>query len=165
MTKDQITEAIVRGLPVRGRERPENPPDLGAVSLVARLGGCLNRKKDGTPGNRTFLERYARLVVGAQTIERIAENGEAGTSILISRNGAEAPGQARVGRVLRPPDNRIAFRSVAWWLIPIVSTGCQSEIGTFFEECTTLMSLAISLLFRKSLVRISTSLARSCWFK
>ncbi len=76
--------AIARGLPVPGRERPEDPPDLEAVSLgqalllVARLGGHLNRRNDGPPGHQTVWEGYARLVVGAQTIERIAENGEAG---------------------------------------------------------------------------------------
>ena len=57
--------------------------DLDAVSLgqalmlVARLGGCLNRRNDGPPGHQTVWEGYARLVTGAQTIERIADNGEA----------------------------------------------------------------------------------------
>ena len=75
--------AIADGFPVPGRERPEDPVDLEAVSLgqalllVARLGGYLNRKNDGPPGHQTIWEGYARLVTGAQTIERIKENGEA----------------------------------------------------------------------------------------
>ncbi len=75
--------AIAGGFPVPGRERPEDPVDLEAVSLgqalllVARLGGYLNRKNDGPPGHQTVWEGYARLVTGAQTIERIEENGEA----------------------------------------------------------------------------------------
>ncbi len=73
--------AIARGFPVPGRERPEDPVDLDAVSLgqalllVARLGGYLNRRNDGPPGHQTVWEGYTRLVTGAQTIERIAENG------------------------------------------------------------------------------------------
>ena len=68
--------AIARGFPVPGRERPEDPLDLEVVSLgqamlpVARLGGCLNRRNDGPPGYQTVWEGYARLVIGAQTIER-----------------------------------------------------------------------------------------------
>ena len=64
------------------REHPENPLDLKAVSLgqamllVARLGGYLNRRNNGPPGHQTVWEGYARLVVGAQTIERIADNGK-----------------------------------------------------------------------------------------
>ena len=75
--------AIAGGFPVPGRERPEDPEDLEAVSLgqalllVARLGGYLNRKNDGPPGHQTVWEGYARLVTGAQTIERIEENGAA----------------------------------------------------------------------------------------
>ena len=75
--------AIAGGFPVPGRERPEDPVDLEAVSLgqalllVARLGGYLNRRNDGPPGHQTVWEGYTRLVTGAQTIERIAENGEA----------------------------------------------------------------------------------------
>ena len=75
--------AIAGGFPVPGRERPEDPVDLEAVSLgqalmlVARLGGYLNRRNDGPPGHQTVWEGYARLVTGAQTIERIEENGEA----------------------------------------------------------------------------------------
>ena len=74
--------AIARSLPVPGREHPKDPLDLEAVSLgqamllVARLGGYLNRSNDGPPGHQTVWEGYARLVVGAQTIERIADNGE-----------------------------------------------------------------------------------------
>ena len=75
--------AIAGGFPVPGRERPEDPVDLEAVSLgqalllVARLGGYLNRRNDGPPGHQTVWEGYTRLVTGARTIERIAENGEA----------------------------------------------------------------------------------------
>ena len=75
--------AIAGGFPVPGRERPEDPVDLDAVSLgqalmlVARLGGYLNRRNDGPPGHQTVWEGYTRLVTGAQTIERIAENGKA----------------------------------------------------------------------------------------
>ncbi len=75
--------AIARGLPVPGRERPEDPPDLGAVSLgqalllVARPGGHPDRSNDGPPGRQTVWEGCARLVTGAQAIERIAENGAA----------------------------------------------------------------------------------------
>ncbi len=78
-----IDYAIAGGFPAPGRERPEDPADLEAVSLgqalllVARLGGCLNRKNDGPPGHQTVWEGYTRLVTGAQTIERINENGEA----------------------------------------------------------------------------------------
>ncbi len=76
--------AAAAGVPVPGRERPEDPPDLEAVSLgqalppVARLGGYLNRRNDGPPGHQTVWEGYTRPVTGARTIERIEANGAAG---------------------------------------------------------------------------------------
>ena len=76
--------AIASGFPVPGRETPNAPLNIKAVSLgqalllVARLGGYLNRSNDGPPGHKMVWEGYSKLVIGAQTIERIEENGEAG---------------------------------------------------------------------------------------
>ncbi len=93
--------AIAQGFPTPDRERPEEPLDLEAVSfgqaqmLVARLGGCPNRRNDGPQGHQTVWEGCAQLVVGAQTIERIAEYGEA-TALhpCLARNNARS---ARTG--------------------------------------------------------------------
>ncbi len=68
-------------LTLMGRDTPELPARRmlsasGTAMLpVARLGGHLNRRNDRPPGHRTVRESQARLVVGAQTIERIAGNG------------------------------------------------------------------------------------------
>ena len=99
--------AIAGGFPVPGRERPEDPVDLEAVSLgqalllVARLGGYLNRSNDGPPGHQTVWEGYARLVTGAQTIERIEENGEASALHPYLARNAATSGHGE-GRSRRP---------------------------------------------------------------
>ena len=82
--------AITRGLPLP----PEPPvPDHvsldsdeawqlpaltlgGALLLIARLGGYLNRKNDPAPGHQVVWEGYARLSMGSQTLERMFENRE-----------------------------------------------------------------------------------------
>ncbi|MCY4460464.1 MAG: hypothetical protein OXC26_08735 [Albidovulum sp.] len=45
--------------------------------LVARLGGYLNRKKDGPPGHQVVSEGYARMSSGAQALEHAVRIGEA----------------------------------------------------------------------------------------
>ena len=65
-----IDFAVAGGFPVPGRERPEDPAELKAVSLgqalllVDRIGGYLNRKNDSPPGHQTVWESHARLVTG-----------------------------------------------------------------------------------------------------
>ncbi len=77
-----VDYAIAGGFPVPGRDGPEDPLDLGAVSLgqalllLARLGGYLNRRNDTPPGHQTVWEGYMRLAVGAQTLERVEEHGD-----------------------------------------------------------------------------------------
>ena len=104
------------------QETPGDMPELDAVSLgeavllVARLGGYLNRKNDGPPGHQVVWEGYARLATGAQTIERIEENGSRRTARRAPRISI-SPGTP--GRVQRPapqmrgisPDDR--YRSIA----------------------------------------------------
>ena len=74
--------AIAGGFPVPGRDRPDDPVDLEAVTLgqamlvLARIGGCLNRRNDGPPGHQTVWEGCMRLVAIAQGCERIEAIGD-----------------------------------------------------------------------------------------
>ena len=77
-----IDYAIANGFPVPGRDGPDDPVDLEAVTLgqamlvLARIGGYLNRKNDGPPGHQIIWEGYMRLVAIAQGYERIEAIGD-----------------------------------------------------------------------------------------
>ena len=58
-----------------GRNRPERT-DLGtSMSVLAMLGGCLNRKHDGPLGMKTVWTGHMRLAAAAQACERKVRAG------------------------------------------------------------------------------------------
>jgi len=70
-----------RGFRLPGGGSPDKPPEaddvsLGeAVLLMARLGGCLNRKNEAAPGQQVVREGYVRLRVGTEMPECPARRG------------------------------------------------------------------------------------------
>ena len=60
------------------RDKPPKADDVSlgeAVMLMARLGGCLNRKNESPPGHHVVWEGYFRLRVGTETLECQARQG------------------------------------------------------------------------------------------
>ena len=73
--------ARTQGFPVPARSGSGETPELAEISLgsalllVACLGGYLNRKHDRPPGHQVVWEGYARMVIGAQTMDRVLKIG------------------------------------------------------------------------------------------
>ena len=80
----KIEIAILRDFAIERRIEPPPgdgaaapPMSLGgAILLIARLGGYLNRKSDAPPGHQVIWEGYARLAAVAQAMERAVKIGD-----------------------------------------------------------------------------------------
>ncbi len=80
----KIEIAILRDFAIE--RRVELPPEDGAAAppmslggailLIARLGGYLNRKNDAPPGHQVIWEGYTRLATVAQAMERAVKIGD-----------------------------------------------------------------------------------------
>ena len=80
----KIEIAILRDFAIERRIEPPPgdgaaapPMSLGgAILLIARLGGYLNRKSDAPPGHQVIWEGYTRLAAVAQAMERAVKIGD-----------------------------------------------------------------------------------------